>query len=115
MLKLRKATVVQTGTSRRAEQELTVELTDGARRPAIADTALHGGCEVGDEVIVNVQALDLGLGSGGFDVVHVTLTRGLRGEGTPGAHVMKLNYSSLQHAVVPVEREQTLELPLGRP
>ncbi len=28
-------------------------------------------------MIVNVQALDLGLGSGGFDVVHVNLTRGL--------------------------------------
>ena len=32
----------------------------------------------GDEVVVNVAALDLELGSGGFDVVHVNLTRGLR-------------------------------------
>ena len=40
-----------------------------------------GGAEVGDEVIVNVQALDLGLGSGGFDVVHVNLTRGLSAAG----------------------------------
>jgi len=35
--------------------------------------------------------------------VHVNLTRGLFGQGTPGAHVMKLNYTSLQHAVLPVE------------
>ena len=35
----------------------------------------------GDEVVVNVEALDLGLGSGGFDVVHVNLTRGLEGGG----------------------------------
>jgi hypothetical protein len=58
----------------------------------------------GDEVVVNVAALDLGLGSGGFDVVHVNLTRGLAGGGGDGEHVMKLNYSSLQHPVEPVER-----------
>ena len=34
----------------------------------------------GDEVVVNVAALDLGLGSGGFDVVHVNLTRGLEAQ-----------------------------------
>jgi hypothetical protein len=100
------------------EQTLVVELTAGAgggdRRPAIADVALVGPAEVGDEVIVNVQALDLGLGSGGFDIVHANLTRGLDGEGTEGANVMKLNYTSLQHAVEPVEDER-LELPIGRP
>jgi hypothetical protein len=100
------------------EQRLVVELTGGdARgtpRPAIADLALVGRAEVGDEVIVNVQALDLGLGSGGFDVVHVNLTRGLSSDGTPGAHVMKLNYTSLQHAVKPVE-DEPLQLPVGRP
>ena len=65
-------------------------------------------------MIVNVQALDLGLGSGGFDVVHANLTRGPRGRGRGGAHVMKLNYTSLQHAVEPVDDER-LELPLERP
>ncbi len=81
--------------------ELDVE---GERRPAIADAGLVGDCLVGDEVIVNVQALDLELGSGGFDVVHVNLTRGLDRDGVADAHVMKLNYTSLQHAVVPVEQ-----------
>jgi hypothetical protein len=85
------------------EQQLTVELADGGVHPAIADTGLVGRCEVGDEVIVNVAARELGLGSGGFDVVHVNLTRGLAGAGIAGAHVMKLNYTSLQHAVHPVE------------
>ena len=89
-------------------------LRDGAPRAAIADIALVGRAEAGDEVIVNVQALDLGLGSGGFDVVHVNLTRGLAGEGVRGAHVMKLNYTSLQHAVEPVEDER-LTLPVERP
>jgi hypothetical protein len=129
MLKLRRAMVLAAGPPTLApEQELEIELLalDGAggngggihheeaRRAAIADVALVGRAEVGDEVIVNVQALDLGLGSGGFDVVHVNLTRGLAGEGKTGAHVMKLNYTSLQHAVEPVE-DGRLRLPVERP
>ena len=35
-----------------------------------------GGCVAGDDVIVNVEAVDLGLGSGGSDVVVANLTRG---------------------------------------
>jgi hypothetical protein len=113
MLKLRRATVTDAGPPDEPEQELVVEL-DGRGRPAIADVALLGAAQIGDEVIVNTQALDLGLGSGGFDVVHVNLTRGLSGDGVPGAHVMKLNYTSLQHAVRPVEEER-LNLPQRQP
>ena len=82
---------------------LEVEV-DGERRRAWADEAMLGEMREGDEVVVNVAALDLGLGSGGFDVVHVNLTRGLEGGEEGDAHVMKLNYTSLQHPVVPVER-----------
>jgi hypothetical protein len=116
MLKLRRATVVRAESATGAEQSLLVELAGapGVQRPAIADVALVGHAEVGDELIVNVQALDLDLGSGGFDVVHANLARGLAGDGVPDAHVMKLNYTSLQHAVVPVEDEE-LQLPLDRP
>lgn len=106
MLKLRRATVVELCDGVGPEQGLVVALTDGSRRPAVADVALLGSCELGDEVIVNVQALDLDLGSGGFDIVHVNLTRGLDGDGAPGAHVMKLNYTSLQHAVHAVEETE---------
>jgi hypothetical protein len=95
-LKLRRGVVV-------AEEPLTVEVA-GERRAAWADTDLLGEMREGDEVIVNVEALDLGLGSGGFDVIHVNLSRGLEGGGSGGEHVMKLNYSSLQHPVAPLER-----------
>jgi hypothetical protein len=111
MLTLRRGTVVEAGDG--PEQRLEVEI-DGARRPAVADVGLVGACEIGDEVVVNTVAVDLGLGSGGFDVVHVNLTRGLDGPGADGAHVMKLNYTSLQHAVHPVEGEE-LKVPLDRP
>jgi hypothetical protein len=102
MLKLRRAIVLDAGPTGSGEQDLVIEL-EGHRRPAIADLALVGRAEVGDELVVNVQARDLGLGSGGFDIVHVNLSRGLHSEGTAGANVMKLNYTSLQHTVDPVE------------
>lgn len=95
-LKLRRGVVVST-------EPLEVEV-DGKQRPAWADEVLLGEMREGDEVVVNVAALDLGLGSGGFDVVHVNLTRGLEGGVEGDAHVMKLNYTSLQHPVAPVER-----------
>jgi hypothetical protein len=95
-LKLRRGVVV-------GEDPLTVEV-GGERRAAWADETLLGEMREGDEVVVNVAALDLDLGSGGFDVVHVNLTRGLEGGEGEGEHVMKLNYASLQHPVEPVER-----------
>jgi uncharacterized protein DUF3866 len=95
-LKLRRGLVVD-------EDPLTVEV-DGERRAAWADEVLLGEVREGDEVVVNVAALDLGLGSGGFDVVHVNLTRGLEASGEAREHVIKLNYTSLQHPVAPVER-----------
>lgn len=120
MLRLKRATVVAAAEADAAEQRLSIEV-DGVRRTAVADVGLVGVSEVGDEVVVNVEALELRLGSGGFDIVHVNLTRGLGGDGTPGAHVMKLNYTSLQHAVAPVEEGDPdatpapLALPLSRP
>jgi hypothetical protein len=101
MLKLRRGTVVQA-------EPLIVEV-GSERRPAWADAGLVGAVEAGDEVLVNTEALDLGLGSGGFDVVHANLTRGLDAQGSPAEHVLKLNYSSLQHPVVPVDRSLDAE------
>src|SRR5271154_1200013 len=100
MLKLRRAIVLDAGSpGSGGEQDLVIELVEephdaerGAqergtdaggeqrRRTAIADVALVGRAEVGDELVVNVQARDLGLGSGGFDIVHVNLTSGLDGK-----------------------------------
>lgn len=102
MLKLRRGVVV-------AVDPLETEIA-GERRRAWADEGLVGPCEVGDEVVVNTAALDLELGSGGFDIVHVNLSRGLDGgEVADGVHVIKLNYASMQHAVEPVEA------PVGAP
>src|SRR5277367_1155347 len=121
MLKLRRATVLEAdppAAGSRGEQRLTVALAGGEPAPpraAIADTALIGACRAGDEVVVNVEAQDLGLGSGGFDVVHVNLTRGLDAPGATGPGTMKLIYTSLQHTVAPVERDSELRIPIERP
>ncbi|CAB4923063.1 unannotated protein [freshwater metagenome] len=103
MLVLRRGIVTQADAPGAGEQRLVVDVPGRGPRAAIADIALVGAADTGDDVVVNTQAADLELGSGGFDIVHVNLTRGLDAQGVPGAHVMKLNYSSLQHAVLPVE------------
>ena len=107
-LALRRGTVVAVDGA-----QLTVAV-DGEERPAVAYEELTGPNEVGDEVVVNIAARELALGSGGFDIVHVNLTRGLAGTGIDDAHVMKLNYTPLQHAIDPVEAEE-LELPVEKP
>lgn len=70
-----------------------VRLDDGSR--AFALTQLTGSVEVGDEVVVNTTAVELGLGSGGWHIVHANLTRPSWSEEGPG-HLMKLRYTSLQ-------------------
>jgi hypothetical protein len=64
----------------------------------VAYPSLTGPVALEDEVLVNVQARELGLGTGGFDVLYANLTRGLGLPGEQGAHVMVLPYTPLQHA-----------------
>lgn len=84
--------------------------------PCVAYPDVTGPVALGDDVVVNVQARRLGLGSGGFDVVHANLTRGLALAPAAGAHVMKLPYTSMQFALRHAEENgplaETLE---GKP
>lgn len=69
-------------------------LLESGRRAYVL-TRLIGPVSVGDSVVVNTTAVDLGLGTGGWDVVHWNLSRSdldLPGRG----HVLKLRYTSLQ-------------------
>ncbi len=95
MLSLRRGKVV-------GVEPLEIDL-DGERRRAWADESIVGRAELGDEVVVNTVGLDLDLGSGGFDVVHANLSRGLGSPAGGDEHVIKLNYTSLQHPVESVE------------
>jgi hypothetical protein len=79
---------------------------DGA--PCVAYPRLTGPVALGDEVIVNVQARELELGSGGFDVLYVNVTRGVELASDPEAHVMKLPYTPVQAAVRHAEEGREL-------
>ena len=65
----------------------------------IAYPRLTGDVEVGDDVVVNEQARLLELGSGGFDVLYLNLTRGLGLPAEEGAHVVALPYTPGQVTV----------------
>lgn len=93
-LSLRRGVV--TAVVERLEDVLRLEVDDV---PCVAYPRLTGPVEVGDDVVVNEQARLLELGSGGFDVLHANLTRGLELPVEADAHVMRLPYTSLQHAV----------------
>src|SRR2546423_11505615 len=80
----------------------------------VAYPRLTGPVAVGDDVLVNVQARELGLGSGGFDVLHANLTRGLDLPPEPRAHVMVLPYTPLQAAVCHAEETDELAGGLAR-
>jgi uncharacterized protein DUF3866 len=67
-------------------------------KPCMAYPGLTGPVALGDEVIVNTQARELALGSGGFDVLYANLTRGLGLAAEANAHVMKLPYTPAQFA-----------------
>jgi hypothetical protein len=84
---------------------------DGA--PCVAFPRLTGPVEEGDTVIVNTQARELGLGSGGFDVLYANLTRGLNLAPADGAHVMALPYTPAQAAVPFAEETGGLADDLG--
>lgn len=58
-------------------------------------TQLTGPVAVGDRVVLNTTAVDLGLGTGGWHVVHWNTSREEFIEPGPG-HIMKLRYTSLQ-------------------
>jgi|CXWL01.1.fsa_nt_gi hypothetical protein len=84
-------TVVEELGSRPGLQRLL--LNDHSR--AFALTQLVGDINVGDEVVVNTTAVDLGLGTGGWHVVQWNLAR--RELLRPGAgHIMKLRYTGSQ-------------------
>ena len=103
-MRLRRGTVIEIVTVQPGDAgaaELTVDV-EGKSAPALAYPALVGAVHVGDTVVLNTTAVELGLGTGGFHFVVAV-------EGGPGAdighagRVMKLRYTPLQVVVETVE------------
>jgi Protein of unknown function (DUF3866) len=76
-------------------QRVLVALGGEEAERAYVLTMLTGDVDVGDRVIVNTTAVDLGLGTGGWHVVHWNLERTEWHQRGPG-HVLKSRYTSLQ-------------------
>src|SRR4051794_40784917 len=68
-------------------------LVDG--QPAYVLTQLVPSVAAGDRVVINTTAVDLGLGTGGWHVVHWNLEVSEWSEPGPG-HLMKARYLSVQ-------------------
>ncbi len=81
--------------------------------PCVAYPELTGSVALDDEVLVNSQARELELGSGGFDVLYANLTRGLELPAEQGAHVVKLPYTPAQFAALHAEEGTELVAELG--
>lgn len=67
---------------------------DGEERAYVL-TDQVGPVAIGDEVVFNTTAVDLGLGTGGWHVVHWNLERRSWSQPGPG-HIIKVRYTSLQ-------------------
>src|SRR5947208_17011674 len=87
-------------------QRVEVDLGRGAER-AYALTQLTGPVGMGDRVVVNTTAVELGLGTGGWHVVHWNLARDEWREPGPG-HVLKARYTSLQADVGSTEEHEAV-------
>lgn len=90
--------------------ELDVALPDGTQLRALAYPALVGTAEPGDRVLLNVGALVMGLGTGGYALV-VALPDRLPAD-PPGAgdsrdtgHLVKARYTPLQPIMLGVDEE----------
>jgi len=93
-----------------AVEELDVATDDGRpRSTAINYPPLAGTCRVGDRVLLNTTAVELGLGTGGkhFVVARLGEGSGVALDAPSGGHVLKLRYTPMQTDVLSVESPES--------
>jgi len=94
MPSFRTGEVVRVLEERPGLQRVEVDLGCGPERAYVLPQ-LTGTVALGDRVVVNTTAVELGLGTGGWHVVHWNLARESFHEPGPG-HILKGRYTSLQ-------------------
>ncbi|MCW2713753.1 MAG: hypothetical protein JWN88_800 [Frankiales bacterium] len=104
MVRWRRGTVVAVGRAWPGSVELSVELADGTTVAALAHPPLVGSPREGDVVLLNVGALDLGLGTGGYALV-VALPDRLPPDTEGPGHLVKARYTPLQAVVLGVDEQ----------
>src|SRR5829696_4985621 len=105
-IRWRRGQVVETGRRGRDTLQLTVEVADEGRLPALAYPSVVGVPEVGDDVLLNTTALAQGLGTGGFAMVVAVPDRLPPDPEGPG-HLVKARYTPLQVTVSGVDEQDT--------
>ena len=109
MIQWREATVEQVRARWPGAVELDVALTesDGVTIQALAYVDLVGEPQPGDRVLLNVAALELGLGTGGMALV-VAIPDRLPADPQPGpGHIVKARYTPLQTVVLGVDEQES--------
>jgi len=104
MLALARGIVAEVTSERAGAQELRVCVAD-TMRLAIAYPALTGRLEVGDSVVLNTWAVEMGLGTGDLDFV--VATERIPRSAEPPGHVLKLRYTPVQTPVLAAEAPES--------
>src|SRR5439155_6646612 len=73
---------------------------------ALGYDALVGVAEVGDRVLLNVTALELALGTGGYALV-VAIPDRLPPDGEGAGHIVKARYTPLQTTVLAADEQDS--------
>jgi Protein of unknown function (DUF3866) len=103
MIRWRDAVVV--GVRRDWQGAVELEITSGGRSlRALAYPALTGRPQPGDRVLINANAVELGLGTGGYALVIAVPDRLPDDRPGPG-HVIKARYTPLQACVLAAEEQ----------
>jgi hypothetical protein len=105
VIRWRDGQVVEVTRRRSGAVELVVA-TDEGEQAALAYIDLVGEPVVGDRVLLNASALDLGLGTGGFALVVAIPDRLPADRDEPG-HVVKARYTPLQATVLAVDEQDS--------
>lgn len=99
--------MLELGTRWGTAQELTAEVEGGpARVRALAYVDVVGDPAVGDRVLLNVTALDLDLGTGGYALV-AGLPHRLPPDPDGPGHLVKARYTPLQMTVLGVDEQDS--------
>ena len=104
MIRWRRGVVDTLGRGWPGAVELTVRTEGGAVVRALAHPPLVGDPRVGDAVLLNVAALDLGLGTGGYALV-VALPDRLPDDVEAPGHLVKARYTPLQAVVLGADEQ----------
>lgn len=82
-----------------ARKQIIETQNDDGKRLAINYPLLTGVCKVGDEILYNATAVELKLGTGGYDFIIANLTNPPLERENTNEHIMKNRYTPLQFAI----------------